>query len=71
MHLFSLFACHYAQSIDSLLLNEHGFNDDSFSTFVCVLPTLARCSALVRIKLAGNTIGDVGMAQLADALEVR
>jgi hypothetical protein len=63
-------ACHYAQSIDSLLLNDHGFDDNSFSTFVCVLPTLARCSALVRVNLAGNAIGDVGMAQLADAFEV-
>jgi hypothetical protein len=42
-----------------------------FSTFVSRLPSFVRCSALACVNLSGNSIGDVGMAQLADALEVR
>jgi hypothetical protein len=70
-HGWLRFCLKQSQAIDSLRLNEHGFNDDSIATFMCVLPTLARCSALVHVNLADNAIGDVGMSQLADALEVR
>jgi len=55
------------QTVDVLLLNECGWNDETFSTLVCVLPTLARCSALVHLNLAGNRIGDVGKAAVRAA----
>ncbi len=59
------------QTIDTLLLNKCGWDDQSFSALVGLFPTLARCSVLVHLNLAGNKIGDAGMIQLADALVVR
>ncbi|CAD7945908.1 unnamed protein product [Amoebophrya sp. A120] len=61
---FAKFLAHNLSSLQALALNTKGLTDTFAKTLACFLPT----SVLQTVSLAGNRIGDLGLAFLAVAL---